>query len=85
MFVCTTVLYEYMNSLKNDGNNLFGNTPVLIKIYQEFYHSTKCIANEGRHIRICNIYVFSTKIKYCFKQRFLFKLKVGAVMVMIVW
>jgi hypothetical protein len=44
MFVCTTVLYEYMNSLKNDGNNLLGNTPVLIKIYQEFYHS---IANEG--------------------------------------
>ena len=38
MFVCTTVLYEYMNSFRNDVYDLFINTHVQIKINQEFYH-----------------------------------------------
>jgi len=38
MFVCTTVLYEYMTSFRNDVNNLFDITHVRIKIYGELYH-----------------------------------------------
>ena len=30
MFVCTTVLYEYMKSILNDVNNVFDNTQVQI-------------------------------------------------------
>ena len=52
MFVCTTVLYEYMNLLRNDIYNLFVNTHVWIKIYQEFYHGIIYRANEGRHVSI---------------------------------
>ena len=52
MFLCTTVLYEYMNLLKNGVYYLFFNTHVRIKIYREFYNSIIYIANEGRHIRI---------------------------------
>ena len=37
--ICTSVLYEYMNLLRNDVYNLFVNTHMRIKIYQEFYHS----------------------------------------------
>jgi GH25 family lysozyme M1 (1,4-beta-N-acetylmuramidase) len=55
MFVCTTVLYEYMNSVRNDVCNLFVNTHVLIKIYRDFYHCVLYIANEGRHVRINKI------------------------------
>jgi hypothetical protein len=46
------VLYEYMNSLRNDVCNLYVNTHVRIKIYREFYHCIIYIANEGRHVRI---------------------------------
>ena len=46
------VLYEYMNSLRNDVCDLFVNTHVRIKIYHEFYHCIIYIANEGRHVRI---------------------------------
>ena len=52
MFVCTTVLYEYMKSLRIDVFNLFVNTYVRIKIYREFYQCIIYIANEGRHVRI---------------------------------
>ena len=52
MFVCTKVLYEYMNLLRNDVYNLFVNTHVQIKIYQEFYHGIINIANEGCYVRI---------------------------------
>jgi len=52
MFVCTTVLYEYMEALKNGVNNLFENTHVRMKIYQEFYHGIIYIANERRDVRI---------------------------------
>ena len=52
MFVCTTVLYENMNSLRNDVCNLLVNMHVRIKIYHEFYHCIIYIANEGRHVRI---------------------------------
>jgi len=52
IFVCTMVLYEYMNSLRNDVCDLFVNTHVRIKIYREFYHCIIYIANEGRHVRI---------------------------------
>ena len=58
MFVCTTVLYEYMNSMRNDVCNLFVNTHVLIKIYGIFYHCIIYIANEGRHVKINNIYTY---------------------------
>ena len=37
MFVCTTVLYEYMNLLRNDVHSLFVNMHVWIKIYWKFY------------------------------------------------
>ena len=50
--LCTTVLYEYINSLGNDVCNLFVNTHERIKIYREFYHCIIYIANEGRHVRI---------------------------------
>ena len=62
MFICTTVLYEYMKSLRNEMNNLFDNTHVGIKIYQEFYHSIIYIANEGRHVRIFIFYGRFTKL-----------------------
>ena len=52
MFVCTTVLYEYMNSLRNDVCNLVVNTHVRIKIYRAFYHCYIYRVNEGRHVRI---------------------------------
>jgi hypothetical protein len=58
MFVCNTVLYEYMNSMRNDVCNLFFNTHVLIKIYGNFYHCIIYIANEGRHVKINNIYTY---------------------------
>jgi hypothetical protein len=54
MSVCTTVLYEYMNSLRNYVCNVFVNTYVRIEIYHEFYHCIICIANTGRHVRIDN-------------------------------
>lgn len=50
MLVCTTVFYEYMKSLRNGVNNLFGNTHMRIKIYQKFYHNSIYIANEGCHV-----------------------------------
>ena len=56
MFVCTTVLYEYMNSLRNGVYDLFVNTHVWIKIYREFYHGIIYIAKEGRHVRIMGIW-----------------------------
>jgi hypothetical protein len=57
MFVCTTVLYAYMDSLGKDVCNLFVNTHVRIKIYREFYHCIIYIANEGRHARISYKYL----------------------------
>ena len=38
LHVPRSCIYEYMKSLKNEVNNLFDNTDVQIKIYQEFYH-----------------------------------------------
>jgi len=66
MFVCTTVLYEYMNLLRNDVYNLFVNTHVWIKIYQEFCNDIIYIAKEGHHIwwnifKNC-VYIY---VKYC--------------------
>jgi hypothetical protein len=52
MFVCIMVLYEYMNSPRNDVFNLFVNVHVRIKIYREFHQCMIYIPNEGRHIRI---------------------------------
>ena len=60
MFVCITVLYKYMKSLRNDVHNLSANAHVRRKISQEFDHDIVdmyiClyIANEGCHIRINN-------------------------------
>jgi hypothetical protein len=47
MFVCTMVLYEYMNSPRNDVCNLFLNMHVRIKIHHEIYHCIIYRANEG--------------------------------------
>jgi hypothetical protein len=52
MFACSTVLYEYMESLMNDILNLSDNTHVQIEIYREFYHVIVYKAKEGYHIRI---------------------------------
>jgi hypothetical protein len=59
MFVCITVLYEYMNLLRNDFYNLVVDMHVRIKIYWEFYHGINYIAKEGQgcHGRILNILV----------------------------
>jgi hypothetical protein len=38
------VQYEYMNSLRNDVNNLLDNTHVRIKIYREFYSTVLFIS-----------------------------------------
>ena len=51
-YICTTVLYEYMNSLRNDVYDLLVNKHVRIKIYQEIYHGIIYIDNEGHHARI---------------------------------
>ena len=59
MFVCTKVMYEYMNSLRNAACNLFVNTHVRIKIYREFYHIIY-IANDGSRVRILfNFYILN--------------------------
>ena len=58
MFACTMLLYEYMNSVRNDACNLFVNTHVLIKIHRDFYHCIIYRANEGHHVRINNIYTY---------------------------
>ena len=60
MLVCTTVLYEYMNLLRNDVYNLFVNTHVGIKIYREFDHGIIYISNEGRHVRIPFFHFFQS-------------------------
>jgi hypothetical protein len=52
MFVCTMILYEYLNSPRNDVFNLFVNVHVRIKIYREFDQCMIYIPNEGRHVRI---------------------------------
>jgi hypothetical protein len=57
IFVCTTVLYEYMNLLSNYVYNLFVNTHVQIQIYREFFHGIIYIANEGCHVRIIHIHL----------------------------
>jgi hypothetical protein len=36
-YICTTVLYEYLNSLKNDAYDLFVNMQVQIKIYGDLF------------------------------------------------
>ena len=71
MFVCTTVLYEYMNSLRNDVCNLFVNTHLRIQIYH-VYHCIIYIANEGRHVRIMNNRIkcslCSTQLTHVYRQ-----------------
>jgi len=51
MFVCTRILYEYINLL-DDIYNLFVNTHVRIEIYREFYRSIIYIDNEVRRVKI---------------------------------
>ena len=45
-YIWTTVLYEYMNSLRNDVYDLLVNKHVRIKIYRVFYHGIIYIDNE---------------------------------------
>ena len=52
MFVCSTVMYKYMESLINDIHNLPDNMHVQIERYREFYHVIVYKAKEGFHIRI---------------------------------
>ena len=42
------VLYEYMDSLRNDIYDLFVNAHARIKIYWQLYDGIIYIANEGR-------------------------------------
>ena len=42
-YICTTVLYEYLNSLRNDVYDLFVNIQEHINIYWSLIY----IANEG--------------------------------------
>jgi hypothetical protein len=56
MFVYTTVLYEYMKSLRNDVHNLLDNVHVPIKIYLKIYNDIVYITNKWRHIRITFIF-----------------------------
>ena len=51
MFVCTIILYEYINLL-DDIYNLSANMHVRNKIYREFYHGIIYIDNEVRRVRI---------------------------------
>jgi hypothetical protein len=46
MFPCTTVLYKHMKLLRSDVHNLFGNSHVRIKIYQESYHNIVYIVDD---------------------------------------
>ena len=79
MFVCITVLYEYMNLpnvLRNDVYNLFVNRHVRIKIYRKLYHDIIYIANEGRHVRIFYYFSYLFYIEKCFyiqKSVFLYR------------
>ena len=49
MFVCTTVLYEYMKSFRNDINHLVGNVHVRI-ICHKFYHGIIYTAYEAHRL-----------------------------------
>ena len=62
MFVCTTVLYEYMNSRRNNVCNLFANTHVWIKICHEIYHCIIYVVNEGSHVRIVSNWLCCWKL-----------------------
>ena len=69
MFIIT-VLYQYMNSLRNDVNNLFGNMHAWIKIYREL--SRNYLYNQSRNsccaLRMSHVYVLRkfTSANYCF-------------------
>jgi hypothetical protein len=54
--VYTTVLYEYMKSLRNDVHNLSDNVHVPIKIYLKIYNDIVYITNKWHHIRITFIF-----------------------------
>ena len=62
MCICTTVLYEYMNSVRNDVCNLIVNTHVRNKINREFYHCIIYIANEGRHVTLYCKVIYSCHV-----------------------
>ena len=59
MFVCTTVFYKSLESLRNDIHNLSYNTHVQIELDQQFYHGIVYIADEEGHNRITH-----TMMKY---------------------
>ena len=42
-FVCTTVLYKFLKSPRNDVHNLSSNIHVQRKIHQELYQSIVCV------------------------------------------
>ena len=55
MFVCTTALYKYMNSLRNDVNDMFDKAHMRTKICCQLYHGTLYIiylANKGQVVAV---------------------------------
>ena len=65
MFVCTAVLYEYTKSHRKEANNLFDNTHV-----RNIYHGIIYIANEGRRVRILNIYINNIMMFICVFKKY---------------
>jgi hypothetical protein len=59
IYICTTDLYEYMKSLRNDVYDLFFNTYMRRKIYREFNHGIMYIVNDGRQVRCRNMIIFN--------------------------
>ena len=51
-FICTTVLYKYMKSHRNDVLNYSDNMHERIKRYREFYYCIIYITNEENHVGI---------------------------------
>ena len=52
VYVCMHDGPVWMHTITNDGNNLFDNTHVRIKIYRDFHHGIIYITNERRNVRI---------------------------------
>ena len=64
MFVCTTALYKYMNSLRNDVNDMFDKTHMRTKICCQLYHHTLYIiylANTGQVVAVVAVVVIVWK------------------------
>ena len=66
MFVCTTALFKYMNSLRNDINDMFDKMHMRTKICCELYHGTLYIiylANKGQVVAVVAVIVIVWKLE----------------------